>query len=70
MILLKQNIALIFILFIGEVLTEAYFSPCGENDGRDCSASTNRTEYLLSMKKGGSEILSTEVFMEDFFRCE
>ena len=48
----------------------AYFSSCGESDGRQCPYITNRTEYLLNLKKGGTNILSTDVYMNSFFLCE
>ena len=50
-------------------LEEAYFSTCAEDANRFCPNSANQTDFLLTMKKGGSDILSTDTYMYDFMLC-
>lgn len=50
--------------------SEVFFTPCPEGANRQCPSSTNRTDFLLSMKKGGTNILSTNDYLYDFFLCE
>lgn len=52
------------------ITADVYYTPCAESSGRTCPSSTNRTDFLLSMKKGGTNILSTSTYLYDFFLCE
>ena len=50
-----------------------YASSCDNeslNISRTCPQKDNITEYLLSIKKGGTNILSTADYDKNFFLCE
>ena len=49
---------------------DAFYSTCPEAANRDCPNAENQTDFLLNMKKGGSDILSTNTYMYDFMLCE
>ena len=61
--------ALIFTLFPTVVFLQAFYSTCSDDVSRSCPNSDNQTDFLLSMKKGGTDILSTEPYMYDFMIC-
>lgn len=46
-----------------------YFTSCSESATRPCTYGTNVTDRLLSMKKGGSYVLSTNNYDTTFFPC-
>lgn len=47
-----------------------YFTSCSESSSRVCTYGTNVTDKLLAMKKGGSNILSTNNYDSSFYLCE
>jgi hypothetical protein len=47
-----------------------FYSSCSESSTRVCSYGTNVTDRLLSLKKGGSDILSTNNYDSTFFLCD
>jgi hypothetical protein len=47
-----------------------YYSSCSESATRTCSYGSNVTDKLLSMKKGGSNVLSTNNYDSTFYICE
>ena len=48
-----------------------YTSSCAsESATRLCTQRNNLTEYILSLKKGGTNILSTSDYDKNFFLCE
>ena len=51
------------------VSADVFYSSCAETNGRACPYITNRTDFLLNMKKGGTNILSTSTYLYDFFLC-
>lgn len=52
------------------VLLDPYYACCTESTDRTCPNDENQTDYLQNMKKGGSDILSTNDYMYDFMLCE
>lgn len=46
-----------------------YYTPCTESTNRSCIYKTNITDRLQSLKKGGTNILSTENYDAAFFPC-
>lgn len=61
-----------FILLIAFVsaANTVYYSSCSESANRTCIYGTNVTDKLLSVKKGGSNILSTNDYEIYFYLCE
>ena len=55
---------------IAMTIQDAFYSTCPEAANRDCPNAENQTDFLLNMKKGGSDILSTNTYMYDFMLCE
>jgi hypothetical protein len=47
-----------------------YYTSCTESSSRLCTYGTNVTDKLLAMKKGGSNILSTNNYDSSFYLCE
>ena len=66
--LLSQFVVLLLLIYIA--IAGEYFTTCVEDAGRQCPQTNNRTEFLLNIKKGGVDILSTERYLYDFFLCE
>lgn len=65
-----KSLIILFAIVSLSLQSDVFFTPCVENANRQCSSSTNRTDFLLSMKKGGTNILSTSDYLYDFFLCE
>ena len=64
-----QYLLVIELLLIG-AHAEAYFATCEESEARVCGNTDNRTEFLESMKKGGPDVLSTDVYLYEYLLCE
>ena len=47
-----------------------YYSSCSESAARACTYGLNTTDRLLSMKKGGSNVLALDHYEPGFFPCE
>ena len=66
-------ISAVFILVHSQVTPKetVYFSSCDESTDatRSCSNSINQTDFLLSLKKGGVNILSTAPYTTNYFLC-
>ena len=66
----KMRTMFLMILFLPYLtLNDAYYSTCTEDANRQCPNSDNLTSFLETMKKGGTDILSTETYMYDFILC-
>ena len=54
-----------------DIYNSVYATSCPlESTTRVCPQKGNLTEYLLSMKKGSSDILSSADYDKNFFVCE
>lgn len=64
------NCAISFALTVA-VLCDSlvYYSPCDDDVGRVCSSGDNKTNLLMNYKRGGTDILSSSVYIYDFFLC-
>ena len=60
---------LIFLITLYPIAS-VYYSSCEESANRECPYLANRTDFLLNLKKGGTDILSTSTYLYDFFLCE
>lgn len=54
-----KNLSTLLFFFLQAVYCGEYFTTCVENANRECPQTDNRTEFLLNIKKGGADILST-----------
>lgn len=75
--ILKMNLSLsgiiliLLLIHVHSTTYPVYASSCdSESPTRVCPQEGNITEYLLGLKKGGSDILSTSDYDSDFFLCE
>lgn len=58
------------IIWLVSSAAQVYYTSCGESATRSCVYGTNVTDRLLNMKKGGSNVLSTNDYDASFFPCE
>lgn len=66
---MRAFIIISLILFVSSTNT-IYYSSCSESATRTCSYGTNVTDRLLALKKGGTDVLSTNNYDPTHFVCE
>lgn len=68
--MMLKTLATLMMIWLVSSTYSVYYSPCGESTNRTCVYGTNVTDRLLNMKKGGSNVLSTNDYDASFFPCE
>jgi len=58
-----------FLILLVSAADNVYYAPCLESATRTCTYGTNITDRLLALKKGGSNVLSTNNYDSSFFPC-
>lgn len=65
-----RYLTLIGFIWLVSSANSVNYTSCLESSSRTCVYGTNVTDRLLSMKKGGSNVLSTADYDTSFFPCE
>ena len=68
--MILKIVSLFGLILLVSPASSVYYSSCGESASRSCVYGTNVTDRLLNMKKGGSNVLSTNDYDSSFFPCE
>lgn len=67
--MMLRTVTLLVSIWLVSSAGTVYYSSCGESAARPCVYGTNVTDRLLNMKKGGSNVLSTNNYDASFFPC-
>jgi len=69
-IMVLSTVFLLGLILLVSSTSSVHYTSCGESGSRPCVYGSNVTDRLLNMKKGGSNVLSTNNYDASFFPCE